>query len=53
MNKESVTALSPYLRRHIKRFGDYVLDLSTVPDPLQPALPVLTEASTPPVLAPP
>lgn len=52
VNRESVAALSPYLRRHIKRFGDYVLDLSTVPDPLQPTLPVLTDASTSPVLAP-
>jgi TnpA family transposase len=43
VDKESVMALSPYLRRHIKRFGDYVLDLSTVPEPLQAALPVLTE----------
>jgi TnpA family transposase len=30
---EEVMALSPYLTRHIKRFGDYVLDLSKLPEP--------------------
>jgi hypothetical protein len=25
---------SPYITRHIKRFGEYVLDVSRVPDPL-------------------
>jgi hypothetical protein len=32
-NREDLEALSPYLTRHIKRFGEYVLDLSKVPDP--------------------
>jgi TnpA family transposase len=30
---EDVAALSPYLTHHIRRFGDYVLDLSPPPDP--------------------
>jgi hypothetical protein len=28
--------LSPYLTEHIKRFGQYVLDMDTPPEPLQP-----------------
>jgi Tn3 transposase DDE domain len=29
VKREDVAALSPYLTRHIKRFGDYFVDLST------------------------
>nr|WP_242951599.1 transposase [Clostridium felsineum] len=29
--KSDVAALSPYLTRHIKRFGDYVIDLKNIP----------------------
>jgi hypothetical protein len=32
--REDVAALSPYLTRHIKRFGDYFIDLSATPQPL-------------------
>ena len=32
--KEDVSYLSPYIREHIKRFGEYVLDLNTKPDKL-------------------
>jgi TnpA family transposase len=32
--REDVMALSPYLTLHIKRFGDYILDLLTLPQPL-------------------
>jgi len=28
IKKEDLSKLSPYLNEHIKRFGDYVLDLS-------------------------
>ena len=31
--REDVATLSPYLTSHIKRFGDYVIDLSSVPQP--------------------
>ena len=31
-----VSHLSPYLTEHIKRFGQYVLDMDTQPEPLQP-----------------
>jgi TnpA family transposase len=32
--REELKTLSPYLTKHIKRFGDYVVDLSAVPPPL-------------------
>ena len=34
VKREDVAALSPYLTRHIKRFGDYFIDLSVLPQPL-------------------
>lgn len=34
VNRDDVSALSPYLTRHVKRFGDYVIDLSVIPQPL-------------------
>lgn len=33
---ELVAALSPYRREHIRRFGQYVLDMKTLPEPLDP-----------------
>lgn len=35
ITKSMLAGLSPYLTRHIKRFGDYVLDMDSVPEPLQ------------------
>jgi TnpA family transposase len=32
--KSDVAALSPYLTKHIKRFGDYIIDLENVPNPI-------------------
>lgn len=32
--REDVAALSPYMTSHIKRFGDYLIDLETVPQAL-------------------
>jgi Tn3 transposase DDE domain len=29
-------SLSPYTREHIRRFGQYVLDMSDLPGPLEP-----------------
>ena len=34
VKREDVAALSPYLTRHIKRFGGYFIDLSVLPQPL-------------------
>jgi TnpA family transposase len=36
--REDVATLSPYLTRHIKRFGDYFIDLNTEPKPLDAGL---------------
>jgi hypothetical protein len=44
---EDVTLLSPYIRRTIKRFGEYVIDMDQHPDPLDGAL-VLEPAAGPP-----
>lgn len=30
-SKSNVAALSPYITRYIKRFGDYVIDLKNIP----------------------
>jgi hypothetical protein len=32
---QNLAALSPYLTAHMKRFGDYVIDLEAVPQPLR------------------
>ena len=32
--------LSPYLTRHIKRFGDYMNDLENIPQPIEGDIPV-------------
>lgn len=37
-----VATSSPCLREHIKRFGEYVIDLETIPPSLQPDKPFLT-----------
>ncbi len=46
----TIVALSPYLRHHIKRFGDNVIDLSIQPEPLekQMALPLQALLQAPP-----
>ena len=31
LEREDVACLSPYLTSHIKRFGDYVIDLEAIP----------------------
>ena len=37
-----VARLSPYLTEHIKRFGEYLLDMEAIPEPLQPDKEFLT-----------
>ena len=34
LDKEDITALSPYLTSQVKRFGDYLLDFSQIPPSL-------------------
>jgi hypothetical protein len=43
---DAVTTFSPYLREHIKRFGEYVIDLETIPPPLEPDKLFLTPEET-------
>ena len=43
VKREDLTQLSPYLTAHVKRFGDYVIDLETNPPPLDGEMPELTE----------
>lgn len=33
-----LASLSPYLTRHLKRYGDFVIDLQTIPIPLEGAI---------------
>jgi len=33
---ELVACTSPYMRKHILRFGKYALDMDSLPDPLDP-----------------
>ena len=43
VRREDVAMLSPYLTSHVKRFGDYVVDLDATPDPLDGKMPELVE----------
>lgn len=38
IHQRHVAALSPYVNRHIKRYGDYVVNLRNIPQPLEVAL---------------
>lgn len=40
VKREDIAALSPYWTSHIQRFGDYILNLDEVPQPLQEDLPL-------------
>lgn len=43
MNRKALATLSPYLTRHLKRYGDYVVDLQNIPQPLEGAIPLPIE----------
>ena len=36
MTPEVAKCLSPYLTEHLKRFGQYLLDITVQPEPLPP-----------------
>ncbi len=42
---ETLAGTSPYLNEHLNRFGSYVLDLSTPPEPLPFTLPTWSQTS--------
>ena len=41
LRREDIAQLSPYLTGHVKRFGDYVIDLEAKPTPLDGEMPAL------------
>ena len=43
VNHRFVAALSPYLTRHIKRYGDYVVNLQNIPQPFEAAISLPSE----------
>jgi TnpA family transposase len=38
IDRSMLATLSPYLTRHLKRYGDFVIDLQSIPDPLEKAI---------------
>lgn len=42
VSAEAAATLSPYLREHIKHFGEYIIDTEMLPPPLNPDKPFLT-----------
>ncbi len=43
IRRDDLAQLSPYLTRHIKRFGDYIVDAEMVPEPLDGEMPELCD----------
>lgn len=43
IHQRHIAALSPYVNRHIKRYGDYVVNLRNIPQPLEVAIPLPPE----------
>ncbi|MDA1603016.1 hypothetical protein PDL10_21810 [Bacillus cereus] len=39
-SRQDLERLSPYMTMHIKRFGDYVIDLQKIPQPIEEAIPL-------------
>ncbi|MGH0792079.1 Tn3 family transposase [Bacillus cereus] len=39
-SRQDLERISPYLTRHIKRFGDYVIDLQKIPHPIEEEIPL-------------
>lgn len=39
-SRQDLERISPYITRHIKRFGDYVIDLQKVPHPIEEEIPL-------------
>ncbi|AMU97670.1 transposase (plasmid) [Xanthomonas citri pv. aurantifolii] len=38
ITREDVACLSPYVTSHVKRFGDYLIDVEAVPEPYETEL---------------
>lgn len=35
ITREDVAVLSPYVTSHVKRFGDYLIDVDAIPEPYE------------------
>ena len=35
ITREDVASLSPYVTSHVKRFGDYLIDVEAIPEPYE------------------
>lgn len=46
IDQKALATLSPYLTRHLKRYGDYVVDLHNISQPLEGAIHLPIEIST-------
>ncbi len=46
VDPDAVAALSPYVRSHISRFGQYTLDLGRTPTAIDYELPIFTDGAT-------
>jgi len=40
IDRVALKTLSPYITRHLKRYGDYVVDFKQIPLPLEEAIPL-------------
>src|SRR5215469_2455830 len=40
ITRDELAMLSPYMTHHVKRFGNYVMDLETLPEPVEDDLPL-------------
>ena len=38
INRRMLATMSPYIHRNLKRYGDYVVDLENIPQPLSGAI---------------
>jgi TnpA family transposase len=38
INRSLLATLSPYLTRHLRRYGEFVIDLQSIPSPLEEAI---------------
>jgi hypothetical protein len=38
ISRQMLASLSPYLTCHLKRYGDFVIDLQTIPMPMEGAI---------------
>lgn len=40
VSREDIAVLGPYVTSHVKRFGDYLIDVEAIPEPYEIELPL-------------